>query len=275
MNTTSTRKTPKTDSIRIPSSSIGNRWAGFLGATAVQQWMSTLDYRVAYYDPSVDPTHPDNRDQRIYVFWHEYILFPLYLRGHCNLTMLLSRHRDADVLARVAYHLGFDCVRGSTLRGASSAVRELLRRSHRGNLTMTPDGPRGPRRQLALGPVYFASKLEMPLVVMGFGYDRPWRAPSWDRFAVPKPYSKVRAVVSPPITIPANVDRSGLQRCRLRVERLLNRLTWEAEAWAAAGTRKVMEQPLGKANAWQRWQLSLRTPGAPEGQLSKTHRAAA
>ena len=55
------------------------------------------------------------------------------------------------------------------------------------NLTITPDGPRGPRRQLAQGPVYLASKLGMPIVAMGFGYDRPWRFNSWDRFAIPRP----------------------------------------------------------------------------------------
>ena len=43
------------------------------------------------------------------------------------------------------------------------------------HLTITPDGPRGPRRQLAPGAIYLASKLGLPLVVMGYGYDRPWR----------------------------------------------------------------------------------------------------
>ena len=85
---------------------------GLLSATVIRQWMSTLDYRVAYYDPSVDPTRHEYKGQKIYIFWHENILFPIYLRGHCNLVMLLSQHRDANILARVAHHLGFHCVRG-------------------------------------------------------------------------------------------------------------------------------------------------------------------
>jgi hypothetical protein len=217
---------------------------GLLGAAAIRAWMSTLDYRVAYYDPAVDPVHPDYAGPKIYIFWHEYILFPIFLRGHCNLAMLLSRHADAEMLARAAYHLGFDCVRGSTARGGATALRKLLEASRGMNLTITPDGPRGPRRQLAAGSIWLASKLGLPLVLLGLGYDRPWRFGSWDRFAVPRLFSRARAVVSPPVLLPGDLDRGGLEHYRGEVERLLNRLTLEAEAWAESGSRKLAEQPL-------------------------------
>ena len=100
--------------------------AALAGSTAVRAWMDTLDYRVVFYDPDVDPASPRCRGQKIYVFWHEYILFPLAMRGHCNLAMLLSRHRDAEVLSYVAYHMGFEFVRGSTNRGGVAALRQLL-----------------------------------------------------------------------------------------------------------------------------------------------------
>ena len=189
----------------------------------------------------------DCSGEKIYVFWHENILFPIYLRGHCNLAMLLSQHRDADILARAAYHLGFNCVRGSTYRGATTAIRTMLRKGKHMHLTITPDGPRGPRRVLAQGPVYLASRLKMPLVLMGFGYDRPWRLNSWDRFAIPRPYSRARAVVSREIHVPAKLDRSGLEEYRVQVESLLNRLTTSAEEWANAGTSWEGESPLYKA----------------------------
>jgi lysophospholipid acyltransferase (LPLAT)-like uncharacterized protein len=213
---------------------------GLVTAEAIRAWMSTLDYRAAFYDRSVDPALGIG-GPRIYIFWHENILAPLYLRGHCRLTMLLSQHNDADILARIAYHFGFDCVRGSTYRGGARAIWELFERSHQQHLTMTPDGPRGPRRKLAQGPVYLASRLQLPLVVMGFGYDRPWRARSWDRFAVPRPFSRARAVIGPPLMLPPELTRAGLEQCRQRVERLLDGFTAEAEAWAAAGTRTAGE----------------------------------
>jgi hypothetical protein len=227
-----------------------NQFAGLLGSATVRRWMSTLDYKVAYYDRTIDPVFPECRGQKIYIFWHEYILFPLYLRGHCNLAMLLSRHRDAEILSHAAYHLGFDFVRGSTNRGGVAALRELLAKSRTMHLTITPDGPRGPRRRLAPGCVYLASKLELPLVVMGYGYDRPWRVQSaWDRFAIPRPYSRARAVPSGEIYVPPNLDRRQLEHFRQRVERLLNRLTAEAEAWAEAGTRKNGQMNLERRGA--------------------------
>jgi hypothetical protein len=175
---------------------------------------------------------------RIYIFWHEYILLPFHMRGHCNLSMLLSQHRDADVLNQAARLGGFDVVRGSTRRGGATALRKLLDRGELQHLAITPDGPRGPRRKLAQGPIYLASKLQMPLVLLGFGFDRPWRVRSWDRFAVPRLGSRARVVVSPEIQVPADLDRGGQEHFRMRIESLLNRLTAEAEAWATSGQRK-------------------------------------
>jgi lysophospholipid acyltransferase (LPLAT)-like uncharacterized protein len=222
-----------------------NKLGGLLASAAIGRWMGTLDYKVAYYDPTIDPIFSECQGQKIYVFWHEYILFPLYLRGHCNLAMLLSRHRDAEILSHVAGHLGFSFVRGSTNRGGVGALRKLLAKSRSMHLAITPDGPRGPRRQLAPGCVYLASKLELPLVVMGYGYDRPWRVRrAWDQFAIPRPHSRARAVPSGEICVPPNLDREGLEYHRLKIERLLNRLTLEAEAWAEAGTRKIGQRKL-------------------------------
>jgi hypothetical protein len=217
-----------------------NGLGGLVTAKCILAYMRTLDARAVFYDRSVDPA-AGRGGPRIYVFWHEYIMLPLSLRGHCHLAMLLSQHRDADILASVAHHVGFDCVRGSTRRGGARAIWELEQRSSHQHLAITPDGPRGPRRHMAAGPIYLASRLGLPLVAMGFGYDRPWRMNSWDQFAVPRPFSRARAVIGPAMTVPADLDRSGLEQCRQRVEQLLNCLTAEAEAWATAGSRKAGE----------------------------------
>lgn len=212
-----------------------NKFIGLAGATGISHWMATLEYRGLFYDESVDPVNAQYDGQKIYLFWHEYILLPLCLRGHCNLAMLLSRHADAEILSCIARHLGFAFVRGSTSRGGVAALRELLDKSQSMNLAITPDGPRGPRRVLAQGPIYLASKLGMPLVLMGLGFDRPWRLKSWDRFALPRPGSRARGIVSPPLYLPRDLDRDGIEHYRLEVERMLNRLTTEAEEWAESG----------------------------------------
>jgi lysophospholipid acyltransferase (LPLAT)-like uncharacterized protein len=219
------------------------RASGLLGASGLRAWMSTLDYRVLFYDESVDGIYPSPRP-RIYVFWHEYILLPLYLRGNCNLTMLLSKHRDADILYRLAYHMGFECVRGSTYGGATEALLQLSRRGQHMHMGITPDGPRGPRRRLAQGAVFLASRLQLPIVPMGLGLDRPWRTPTWDRFAVPRPGSRARAVVGPEVFIPPDLDRGQIELRRLGVEHLLTQLTVEAENWAETGEQRSGSLPV-------------------------------
>jgi lysophospholipid acyltransferase (LPLAT)-like uncharacterized protein len=260
-------KRKKRHKLRLPA--VLNKLAGLITSEVIRGWMSTLDYRAVFYDRSVDPVCGVN-GPRIYIFWHENILMPLYLRGHCHLAMLLSQHGDAEILARVAYHMGFDCVRGSTYRGGAKAIWELFDRSRRQHLTITPDGPRGPRRQLALGPVYLASRLRLPLVVMGFGFDRPWRAHSWDRFAVPRPFSRARAVIGPALRLAPDLDRAGLEACRQRAERLLNCLTCEAEAWATSGTPKAGEVVIGPQFAPSPDRISgSETSAAPATPLSR------
>jgi lysophospholipid acyltransferase (LPLAT)-like uncharacterized protein len=219
------------------------RWSGLLAAAGIRSWMSTLDCRALFYDQSVDGIYPTDRP-RIYVFWHEYILVPLYLRGNCNLTMLLSKHRDADILYRLAYHMGLECVRGSTFGGATEALLELSRRGKTMHMAITPDGPRGPRRRLAQGAVFLASRLQMPIVPLGIGVDRPWRTPTWDKFAVPRPGSRARAIVGPEIYVPPDLDRPQIELRRQGVERLLNQLSDEAERWAVGGEQRAGSIPI-------------------------------
>src|SRR5262249_35839910 len=90
----------------------------------IRAWMSTLHYRADFYARSIVTIHGQG-GPRIYVFLHENILLPLYLRGNCNLAMLLSQHPDAEILAHIAHHMGFDCVRGSTYHGGAKALMEL------------------------------------------------------------------------------------------------------------------------------------------------------
>ncbi len=213
--------------------------AALAGSTAVRAWMDTLDYRVVFYDPDVDPASPQCRGQKIYVFWHEYILLPLAMRGHCNLAMLLSRHRDAEVLSYVAYHMGFEFVRGSTNRGGVAALRQLLDKSRHMHLAITPDGPRGPRRQLAPGtdlPGLEAGNsagghgrgLQPAVAGRAVGTALPSRGHS----AGPDASSR-RSCTSQP-----DLDREGLEHFRLKVQQVLNRLCDEAEQWAEADSRK-------------------------------------
>jgi lysophospholipid acyltransferase (LPLAT)-like uncharacterized protein len=217
------------------------RGLGMLSAVGMRAWMSTHEYRTFFYEPLNDP-RLGTAQPRIYLFWHEYILVPLHLRGHCDIVVLLSRHKDAEVLAETARHLGFGSVRGSTTRGGSTALLELIRHGKGSHLAMTPDGPQGPRRRMASGAIFLASNSGMPIVPMGFGIANPRRAQSWDQFALPRPFSRVRSVIGPSIQISPNLSRDELEDARLMIERKMTELTIEAEVWAEAGGTRPGDQ---------------------------------
>jgi lysophospholipid acyltransferase (LPLAT)-like uncharacterized protein len=168
-------------------------------------------------------------------------LLPAFLYGRPDIAVLVSQHADGQLIAGVAEQLGFATVRGSTTRGASEAGRRLLRRD--GHLAITPDGPRGPRRQVQTGVVYLAAKLGLPIVPFGVGYDQPWRAKSWDRFAIPRPGSRAVLVTDQAMFVPADADRTMLEEHRRRVEAALLRLTSLAESWAEQGIPSVAPGP--------------------------------
>jgi lysophospholipid acyltransferase (LPLAT)-like uncharacterized protein len=216
---------------------------GFVGAWTLRLLRQTIDWQAVYFDPTTDSVHPRHQGRFVYSTWHEHILLPMVLRGSRRMLALASNHADGDIMARALGHLGWSVQRGSSTRGGVSAMLRFLRDDGR-HVIITPDGPRGPRRRYTLGSVFLASKLGLPIVCVGIGFDRPWRLRSWDRFAIPRPFTRARAVFGPPLTVPANLERTELECYRLWFERLLNWLTEDAETWAANGTRRRGALPM-------------------------------
>lgn len=202
------------------------------GAGLIRLWMATLRSRM-YFSEGVRHPADVRRGRYIYAFWHESMLYPATFRTPIH--VLISQHRDGEFIARVCRFLGFGVARGSTTRGGTAALLQLNRHSKRTHLAVTPDGPRGPRRRVQPGLIYLASLTGLPIVVGGVAYSSAWRARSWDRFAVPKPWSTVTCVVGPAVTVPARLDRNGLERYRLLVEERLTAATEAAERWAQGG----------------------------------------
>jgi lysophospholipid acyltransferase (LPLAT)-like uncharacterized protein len=223
------------------------RIAAWLGSYALRGWMRTLRFEYRPLGPDFNPCRPRFDGHYVYAFWHEHILLPAYLYARPNIYILSSQHADGELMADLAGRLGFSAVRGSTTRGGAEAVRRLLRSGRECHLAFTPDGPRGPRRQVKPGAVYLASRIGVPIVPFGVGFDRPWRANSWDRFACPRPFSRAVVVTAEAIPVPADADKDDLERYRRRVEDELNRLTDLAERSAAGEPAQTPRIPLRRS----------------------------
>ena len=165
----------------------------------------------------------------IYTFWHEHDLVAIYTFRDQDIQVLVSRSRDGEYLARAIHSFGYGTVRSSSSSGRIAALRGLARQLNAGRHTaLTPDGPRGPRRRAQPGAVYLAAMTGRPVVPFGVAVDRPWRLRSWDRFEIPRPFSRARVIFGEPMRIPRGLDDEAAQRAVADLERRLEELDREA-----------------------------------------------
>jgi lysophospholipid acyltransferase (LPLAT)-like uncharacterized protein len=162
------------------------------------------------------------------------LLLPLVTHCGPDFSILVSRHRDGELITQVMRMFKGKTVRGSTSRGAVAGLLGMMRNQPSKHLGITPDGPRGPRRVVQDGAVYLASRTGMPLVPTGYGSDGCWRAGSWDKMALPRPFRRAVGVIGRPIIVPADLDREGIEAYRGRMQEAMDRVQKRAEELAAA-----------------------------------------
>jgi len=219
----------------------------FAAAFAVRLVVGSLRYRYRPLGPNVDPNQPHFQGRYIYAFWHENMLLPAYHYGRPDINVLISQHADGELIAQTCKHLRFRVVRGSTMkegrtRGGVEAIRQMLRLASQGrHLAVTPDGPRGPRRQVQIGLIYLAALTGLKIVPIGFGWQNAWRMRSWDRFAVPVPFSGAVCVTTAPIQVPNTTDREELEGYRRLVQEALDLATETAERHFEPGSTTERE----------------------------------
>lgn len=207
-----------------------------LGTWVFRRWMNTLDYVYHPLGEPVEPNDPKLPRRHLYAFWHETLLYPAFHYSVQGAQVLISRSEDGQIIAEVCRSLGFEPVRGSTSRGGVEAVRQILRAGQSTHVGVTPDGPRGPRRKVQAGVIYLAARTGLPIIPSGFAFARPWRLNSWDRFAVPRPWSRAVCVTLPPLQVPAELEKEDLETYRQKLEEALHQATALAEQLAASGT---------------------------------------
>lgn len=169
----------------------------------------------------------------VVAFWHGRLLFPLQLAQvyrERRLTVLVSRSRDGEWISQVAQRFGVLPTRGSNYCGAVQGLLEAIRLVQKGYIAcVTPDGPRGPRYQVQPGIVALAHKTGA--TILPVTYNAKWRKviPSWDRFVLPMPFSRIVVIYGEPIRMPAQVTGDVASATQLEVERRLRQITDTAD----------------------------------------------
>lgn len=182
---------------------------GRLASGLIRMIGRTLDITV---EDRARVTDPDFKQPMIWAFWHNRMfVVPLLWRGHAahrNGAVLTSASRDGAIVAGVMKGFGLTkAVRGSTSRRGAAALRELAATLECGNdVAMAPDGPRGPCYKAGAGVVFLARQTGAAVLPIRVEYSRAWRLKSWDRFMIPRPFTRVRVIFDELIFISPDMD---------------------------------------------------------------------
>lgn len=168
----------------------------------------------------------------INVFWHSRLLMTPFAYGGKGLHVLISSHGDGEIIANASKRFGFHLVRGSSSKGGTEALKEMVRLARRNrDLAITPDGPRGPAGVVKPGAAQIARMTGRPIVPLAFAASRAKRFRSWDRFLLPYPFSRGVFVWGEPLYYREGED---MEAFRLRIEEALRQTTMQADEYAGS-----------------------------------------
>ncbi|HEY3706239.1 MAG TPA: lysophospholipid acyltransferase family protein [Terracidiphilus sp.] len=164
-----------------------------------------------------------------YCFWHQCVLpCALYFRWS-HAVILISRSFDGELITRILRLFGFDAVRGSSSRAGREGLLGLKRVIERGGAAIfTADGPRGPIYQTKMGPIKLAELTGTPIGVFHLQPERAWMVKSWDRFLVPKPFTRIVVSWSKGIAVPQVFASEDLEPLRQQLNAALERARMRA-----------------------------------------------
>jgi lysophospholipid acyltransferase (LPLAT)-like uncharacterized protein len=173
----------------------------------------------------------------IYVFWHDRIFMTTYWWRRRRIVVMTSQSFDGEYIARFIQRFGYGAARGSSTRGGVGAVVEMARLMRAGCTTsFTIDGPKGPRYVAKMGAVLLAKKSGHPVLPVTMALARYWTLPSWDKFQIPKPFTRAKVFVAEPIYVPPDADEETLNAKRDELQRVLDDLTSRGDEWRASQT---------------------------------------
>ena len=170
----------------------------------------------------------DPENQYIHAFWHNRIcaLLPVWtsrfhLRNN-NSVVLSSASKDGAAIEAAVGLYGVGAVRGSSSRRGAAALIALKKAAKGGkDLIITPDGPRGPRYSMQPGVIKLGQTTGLPIIPITLLVDECWRLKTWDRFIIPKPFSRMKLIFGEPVELPRKLSEDEFEAARLKLQTLM------------------------------------------------------
>ncbi len=182
------------------------------------------------YRPDLSPN--------VYAFWHRCIIAGTWYFRNRNAVLLNTTNFDGQWTRRVIERLGYQTAQGSSTRGGLRGLAVMAQRLDEGvDAAFTIDGPRGPRYIAKPGPVMLARRSGRPIILFHIGLERAWTLQkTWDLFQIPKPFTRAVLFIAPPLVVPEDTDREGLEQKHQDMQKILERLRDVAEGWFSLST---------------------------------------
>src|SRR5437762_1635242 len=170
----------------------------------------------------------------IYTVWHDRVFLATYFFQRRGIVVMTSQSFDGEYIARFIQRFGYGAARGSSTRGATGAVVEMVRLMRAGcPAGFMIDGPRGPRYQAKMGSVLLAKKTGFPILPFIITAKTFWEAKSWDQTQIPKPFTRARVIIAPPISVASDADDDELAAKRNELQQALDAINKKGEEWRA------------------------------------------
>jgi len=189
----------------------------------IRAYAWTLRLRVENEKPWL--AHLEGGGSVLLCAWHQQFFaairhFRTYHRF--NPTIMISRSNDGSMIAGVAERTGWHTVRGSSSKGGKTALRDVIASLNRSNLAAhIVDGPRGPSGKVKAGVIRLAHRTGSVIVPFSVSAENGWHFNSWDKFLLPKPFSKVRLTFGPLLRFEPTKDATVFEEQRLRLENIM------------------------------------------------------
>lgn len=184
----------------------------------------------------------DRGENVIAAFWHGRLLmtpvaYLMYQRS--RLKILISRHRDGELISRAVHHFGMETVRGSSTRGGIAGIKGLARALQEGyDVAIAPDGPRGPRFRVQPGIIQLARISGRFIVPFTFSASPRKVFNSWDRFIIPYPFSRGVFVWGEPMRVDYRADDKEIEAKAVLLEKTLQEITDFADRYCEGSSTK-------------------------------------
>lgn len=206
-------------------------FAGRIASSAIAAYIRLVE--ATSRSDYIGREHPDALVESgkgfIVAFWHSRLLMGATIKRETQKTvyMLISTHRDGEIIANAVKGFGIELIRGSAAnpkkpekdKSGAPAIAQMISVLNRGAIVgITPDGPRGPAEVAKIGAIKLAAYSGAPILPTSYSASRGPRLETWDRFLLAAPFSRLAFAARPPIHVERDADAAALEAARRKLE---------------------------------------------------------